>query len=398
MQSSDDVPVLVLGGLLSALGAERSLGPLGVRCHSAGDPAPFVRWSRYDRRLPRDCRRPVTPDSLAPYLRSLPVPRAVLMPCADQWVRAVSALEPDLRERFPASMPARDAVEVFLDKAKLLEALVRFDVPRPATRRARAESDLSSIESGGESAWFLKPVDSQRFKKRFGVKALRVRALDEAVARLREIHGTGLEVLLQEYVPGGADRHYFVDGFMDREGRASAVFARRRIRMHPPDFGDSSYMRSVPPEETAAASNHLLRLLEGVGYRGIFSAEFKHDPRDGVFRLIEVNVRPWAYVEFTTRCGVNTPWMAYRDALGLAVTPVEAYETGRAEYLLPQDALACRHLRRKGDLRLAEALRSWREGSDVVFRWSDPLPAVARHALSISPARFLRKASRPPGH
>lgn len=292
-------------------------------------------------------------------------------------------------------MPGTDVIEIFLDKRNLLEASDRFEVPRPATRHVESEADLEAIEESAERVWFLKPADSQRFKRRFGVKAIRVHSRAEAASRLREIRDSGLAVLLQEYIPGGADRHYFVDGFLDGGGAVRGLFARRRIRMHPLDFGDSSYMTSVPLAEVAPAPDDLLRLLRGTGYHGIFSGEFKRDPRDGVLRLIEVNVRTWAYAEFATWCGVNTPWMAYRDALGLPVETVERYAEGRSECLIPQDLLACLALNRRNELTLRRAVVSWLDARDAVFRWRDPLPAIFRYLALLSPSHLAGKILRP---
>ena len=63
--------------------------------------------------------------------------------------------------------------------------------------------------------------------------------------------------------------------------------------------------------------------------RGIFDAEFKYDHRDGQLKILEINARPWWFVEFATRCGVDLCRMAYMDALELPVTPANEYEVGR---------------------------------------------------------------------
>ena len=93
---------------------------------------------------------------------------------------------------------------------------------------------------------FLKPRDSQAFRRRYGVKALRFRTPSEAIALALEARQTGLELMLQQYIPGPPTRHYMVEGFVDRTGRICARFVRQRLRMFPPDFGDSTYMVSVP--------------------------------------------------------------------------------------------------------------------------------------------------------
>ncbi len=112
----------------------------------------------------------------------------------------------------------------------------------------------------------------------------------------------GSAVVLQEYIPGPATRHYYVEGFVDSEGAVRIWFARQRLRMYPPDFGNSTYFASVHWTRSRAPSPPWT-LLAHLQYRGIFSAEFKRDDRDGEFKLLEVNARPWWYVDFAVRCG-----------------------------------------------------------------------------------------------
>ena len=105
--------------------------------------------------------------------------------------------------------------------------------------------------------WFVKPRDSQAFVQRFGVKGFRLTGRDDAETRLAAAAEAGLAVLLQEYVPGPPDTHYFVDGYVALDGRPLAFFARRRLRMYPPDFGNSTYHVSVPLDEVGDAVAHL---------------------------------------------------------------------------------------------------------------------------------------------
>ena len=175
---------------------------------------------------------------------------------------------------------------------------------------------------------------------------------------------------------GPPSNHVFIDGFRDGDGVVRALFARRRLRMYPPLFGNSSSMRSVAVQEVREAADHLTGLLRHVGYRGVFSAEFKQDARDGRFKLLEINTRPWWYVEFAARCGVDVCSMAYRDALAEPVESIDTYRTG-VECVYPyMDYFACRELLRSGELSLGEWLRSWIGAVQPVFRRDDPWPAV----------------------
>ena len=387
--AGSEIPVLVLGSYVTVLGTIRCLGwkKISSLCITPVDS--YITWSRYHRSPGGGGDLLTEPSRLETYLRGLSLDRAVLMPCADDWVRAVASLPEELRARFPASLPSLATVESLLDKDGLRELLERFDVPHPVTIPLTGAEDLQKVrwEEGGR--WFLKPTDSQAFRRHFGVKALPVANEAEARERFAHLRNAGLECVLQEYVPGGADRHYFVDGFVDREGRIKALFARRRLRIHPPDFGDSSNMVSVSLEEVAEAVDACRRLLAGMSYRGVFSSEFKLDPRDGRFKLIEVNVRPWAYVQFAGSSGLNMPWMAYLDALGQDVPAVESYATGRRFLFWPADLFAARRQWLDGRLSFREWAASWWGAETAVFHWRDPAPAL-RQTLSLLAAALRR--------
>jgi len=198
----------------------------------------------------------------------------------------------------------------------------------------------------------------------------------DAQGRLATAIGENFEMLLQEYIPGPPTSHYFIDGFVDRDGVCRARFARRRLRMSPPDFGNSTLMVSVPLDDVGQAAEVLDALFADIRYRGIFSAEFKRDERDGLFKLIEVNARPWWYVEFAAQCGVNVCALALQDALGRPVGTISSYAVGRVCVYPYHDLSAARAERAAGRLGALEWLRSWIGPYQPVFKWSDPIPAA----------------------
>ena len=163
--------------------------------------------------------------------------------------------------------------------------------------------------------------------------------------------------------------------------------------MSPPDFGNSTLMVSVPVSDTGDAVATLRTLLADLDYRGIFSAEFKRDQRNGVFNLIEVNARPWWYVEFAARCGVNVCAMAVRDALGEPVETITKYDVGRRCVFPYYDLAAVRTEMSAGRVGVFAWAGSWLGPYQPVFRWSDPLPAAGEVAALI--AARVRRFGKP---
>lgn len=372
-------PALVFGAGLTVLGTIRSLGRAGIPVLCAHDQPPFVeasRWCRY----PPDGTFPVAPEDAVPLLDRSSLPGAVAMACSDHWCREVAAWPEARRRRFPASVAAPSVLALLVDKGRFADALRELDLPHPWTRLVASDADVDRLDAEMPAASFLKPCDSQAFNRVFHRKAFAASSRQDLRDKLSLVREAGLDVMVQEYIPGPPTNHYFVDGFVDRDGRITGLFGRRRIRMYPSDFGNSTMLRSVPLDEVAGAVTTMRTLVDGLRYRGIFSAEFKRDARDGVFRILEVNCRPWWFVEFATQCGVDVVTMAYRDACGLKVEPVTSYATGVRYCYLTYDTLAYQELKARGELGAAAWVRSWLFGRHAVFAPDDPGPTL--HGIS----------------
>jgi predicted ATP-grasp superfamily ATP-dependent carboligase len=309
-------------------------------------------------------------------LGSLRFERAVLFASADSWVGRVAALDPEFRARFPSTVAPSGTLERLMSKWALLQSMRSAEIPHPRTDRVMTVSDLDHLPDAVFNGAFLKPVDSEAFLNRYGVKAFNVQTRAEAMQRLTDPAGMGIPMLLQDYIPGPPSNHYFIDGFIDCKGRTVAYFARQRLRMFPADFGNSTYMRSIPVSDIADAAESLTQLLAHVDYRGVFSAEFKLDERDGLYKMLEVNVRPWWYTEFAAHCGVDVCYLAYLDALGQESPAIGDYRVGVRLVYPYNDYFSYRALRREHKLSLGTWIRSCLGSTQPVFQWDDPLPAV----------------------
>jgi predicted ATP-grasp superfamily ATP-dependent carboligase len=366
------VPVVVLGSGPTALGVVRCLNRNGLKPYLASEPGDLAGFSRWARSRILHIPGSGSAEQLVSTLERLGLERAVLIPCSDVWTQAVADIPAEARDRFSTSAPPAGVVELFIDKLRFAETLERLGVPMPKTTSVDSATDLDRPLEG----FFLKPRHSQQFAQHFHQKALMFDGPEQAQEALELMSAAGFKAVLQEYIPGPPTAHYFIDGFRTKEGSVTALFARRRTRMFPPDLGNSTLMHSVPLAEVQQAADDLVSLLADVNYRGIFSAEFKFDSRDGKYKILEVNSRPWWYIDFASSCGVDVCLMAYRDALGLDVAKLDGYEVGKRCVFLPQDIRAFKELRATKELTLFSWLRSWLGAEPTIFAWDDPLPAL----------------------
>ncbi len=368
-------PVLLLGEGLTLLGAVRCFGRAGIPAYVLTGPDPMAKHSRWFRTLPSHELAHDAYDELPALLKALPLERGVLVPCSDHWVAAVAALDADCQARFPAVCPPAEVTELFIDKGGFARLLEQLDIPHPRTYDLEQPQSLAEVPDDVLAAGFLKPRDSMAFVDAFCVKAFDFKGREDAVSQLRRAEAAGQKMLLQEYIPGGPDQHYFVDGYVDRHGELAVRFARRRYRIFPPRFGNSTAVESVPLEEAGEAVEAMEKLAAEAGLRGVFSAEFKKDERDQRFKLIEVNARPWWYIEFAATCGADVCKPAYLDTLGQPLPVQQPYRVGVRLICPYQDWRAWKELP-PGTTSFSELMAFWAGATQARWRPDDPMPAL----------------------
>jgi predicted ATP-grasp superfamily ATP-dependent carboligase len=383
-------PALVLGCDVSGLAVLRACGRNRLPVYVAGGCRRLVGRSRWYRVPPGgEIGDTVDGRELGVYLRTLPFGKSVLFPCSDRWALAASSLPDDVAAAHVPVVAPAPVIRALVDKVLFARAVADAGVAAPRVLQAEA---LDSLGAGELSGFFVKPKLSQPFSERFGVKALALETRVQAAELLRNCAEAGADVFLQEYVPGPASSHIFLDGYVDRSGVMRACLARRRLRMHPREFGNSTLSVTIPLPDVSEALDALRRLFESLGYRGLFDAEFKLDSRDGRFKILEVNARPWWQLELASSAGVDLCLLAYRDALGQPLPRVDPYRVGQTWVHPVPDLRAWWQARRTDDHSAGFPLRVWFTGANAVFSRDDPKPALEE--LGRVAGRVLRRRRR----
>ena len=83
------------------------------------------------------------------------------------------------------------------------------------------------------------------------------------------------------------------------------------------DFGHATtYAETVDIPELEESTK---KILGAMGYHGLSEVEFMLDPRDGRYKLIEINARAWGWHTLAIGAGVDLPYLSYQDMLGAEV-------------------------------------------------------------------------------
>jgi predicted ATP-grasp superfamily ATP-dependent carboligase len=124
-----------------------------------------------------------------------------------------------------------------------------------------------------------------------------LRCYDQAAAQTEP--GT---LMIQELIPGSTHVQYSFAALCDA-GRVVASVTAERVRQHPPDFGRSStFVITVDNDQVERAARVVLAHL---GLTGLAEIEFKKDPRDGSYHLLDINLRVWGWHTIARRDGLD---------------------------------------------------------------------------------------------
>jgi predicted ATP-grasp superfamily ATP-dependent carboligase len=267
-----------------------------------------------------------------------------------------------------------DVVELLLNKKKFSQTLEKEEIPHPLTFLPKDDAELKSISNNIRYPCIIKPVHSEEFRFTFKTKSFKAKSSQELSQGYSKAVSKNQEVMIQEIVPGDARHMHGFNAYYDKTGTPNGIFMYRRIREWPHDFGNGCLIESAVVPELEEIIDIFIKKI---GYHGIVDAEFKKDPRDGKFKLIEINARCWMQVGLPARCGVNIPYIAYMDAVGKNVEKATYNKKHVKWFYMCEDILSSLKSMLKDDFSFREWIDSFRgEKEYAIFARDDPLPCL----------------------
>jgi predicted ATP-grasp superfamily ATP-dependent carboligase len=195
------------------------------------------------------------------------------------------------------------------------------------------------------------------------------------------------EIMIQDLIPGGGEQQFAFCAFF-AEGRSFGSMVVRRSRQHPRQFGKAStYVETIDVPILQELSERFLRQID---YYGLVELEYKLDPRDNQFKLLDVNARAWGYHTLGGVAGVDFPYLLFCDQTGNAVRLCKG-RTGARWIRLVTDVptgLMGMWSRQQAAWSYLKSLVSF--DVESVFCLDDPLPGIAE--LGLMPYSHLRRA------
>lgn len=378
---------VVLGGAHGALALARSLGRRGIPVWFLTNDHPLARYSRYVERSltwrgPQDA-------SALDFLLQLAARDGLsgwtLFACADPEVRLLGQNHTVLSAAFRVAVPSWDVIRWSVDKRMTHQFAARAGVDSPWSYYPRDRQDVARLEC--QFPLIVKPTVREQRNAFTQAKAWRAddrRTLLERYGEAAALVGEH-QIVLQELIPGNGAEQFSFAALCDRGTPVASLTARRR-RQFPIEFGyTSTLVESIEQPEVEAAA---LRLLRALNFTGLVEVEFKHDSRDGRYKLLDINARPWTWISLGAAAGVDFPYLAWRLAQGETLSPARA-KVGVHWLHLSRDIAAMGQEMLAGSSSFRDFVSPLRRPvTFATFAADDPLPAlielpiVARRLLS----------------
>lgn len=307
---SNPTGAIIIEGHVQGLSNTRSLGESGIPVFVVDKVNCIARYSRYCIKFFK-CPDFIE-DAFADFLIDLAIKENikdwVLIPSNDHAVYTISKHKVRLEVYYKVITPGLEIIGSIYDKIKLLEIAEACGVPVPLTQNfktpyesLRPELKFPLITKGRNGLSFYRHM---RKKALLAVDEPDLRAHLHLIDEKYEIS----KCFTQELIPfNGTNKTISFTAFCVR-GEIKAHWAGIKLREHPLQFGTATFAQSIYVEECYTQS---VPLLKALNYTGVCEVEYLFDPRDGQYKLIEINARTWLWVGLAKACGVDYAKMIY---------------------------------------------------------------------------------------
>ena len=368
-------PPIILGGIyVNSLGVVRDLAKAGkysiVLHHNRFG---IAGKSRYASEV--ICPDPwIDPSGLIEFLLELGkrlVGKGVLLVTDDKYLEVVSSASDELAPYYHCTFPDFEKLGKMLDKNRQYLEASQLKIPVPETRLFKTGISKANLREL-RLPFLIKGLEGKEFARVVGKQVVKIQSFED-LEKFFQI-GEKIPVIVQEEIPGPDENLVTFGSFINSSGEVIAEFTGRKLLQFPPRFGTCLIGESVEIPEIREYGKKLLKAFE---FHGISQVEFKYDPRDHQYKLIEINGRYWKWHSLSAESGVNLSALAYKDIIGdPSLNAGDGIQTFEKRWIVWIELL--RYLLFTQSDSLLEKIKNLRYVkfplSSALFTWSDPYP------------------------
>lgn len=234
--------------------------------------------------------------------------RLILIGCGDSYVELISKYRDEFRENVIAPVVSYPQLLELIRKDKFYASCRDHGIPYPATFiYERGLGDRYSLGFDGPVivkpsngvSWWEHAFPGQKKVHRVATRG----ELDELLNRIYE-GGYADSLILQEAIPGDDSHMRVLTCYSDQRGKVTlAALGQVLLEEHTPKgIGNHA---AILTGAQAPIVKVLTSFLDRIGYVGFSNFDIKHDPRDGTYKVFELNARQGRSNFYVTGSGYN---------------------------------------------------------------------------------------------
>jgi predicted ATP-grasp superfamily ATP-dependent carboligase len=316
--------------------------------------------------------------------------KPLLIPTEDVSCLFVADNSDALRRSYRFPEEPRGLARSLSSKREMYTLCKKFDIATPEASFPDSRTEVIEFAKTATFPLMIKPVDNGEFQDLPGAGKSIASNPSEVLDVYNRLSRNGAhpELVLQEYIPGGAESVWMFNGYFDQRSKCLFGVTGKKLRQYPPYVGQTSLGVCERNQSVAETTQ---RFMHAIGYRGILDIGYRYDSRDGIYKLLDVNPRIGsAFRLFVAENGLDVARALYLDMTGQPVPAADATQN-RKWFVENYDLAASLKYYRDGGLSLREWISSLRDIEE--YAWlavDDPVPFGAMWVASA--AYVLREA------
>jgi predicted ATP-grasp superfamily ATP-dependent carboligase len=388
------VPVVILYVYhYGQLGAIRSLGRLGiaVRCVDPDPTAPGL-FSRYSKGKFLWDVDGAKPQETVRYLLDMGKKigkKSLLIHTTDISSTLLADYADELSEWyiFPRNTP--ELVQGLASKKGLYFLAKKWGISTPETCFPQSIEELDNYLKGAVFPIMLKEIFRAPHTPKRMFIAKNKSDLFDFYRKYEDTKNPNF--MLQEYIPGGDDSIWFLNGYFDSNSECLFSIVGKKIRQSPIHTGVASMGICLKND---AVDQLTKRFMKSIGYKGILDIGYRYDARDGQYKVLDVNPRIGASFRLLVGDnGLDSPRAEYLDLTGQKV-PASQIVEGRKWFIEDRDLVSTFRYYREKSLTFRQWIKSFRGVQESAwFARDDPIPFFLMCARSSRKVLFTKDRS-----
>lgn len=264
--------------------------------------------------------RNAEPDKVLEHARHVsaqfPDKTVLLLGCGDDYLTAISANLGKYPANVVAPYVSLEQMEGLIHKERFYALCDRYGIDHPATfvyqKGMGHDFDLPFsgpfvVKPAESATYWDHPFDTQK-------KAYVLQTREEVDRVIDDIysHGYADSLIIQDFIPGGDENMRVLTCYSGADGKVRLMCLGHVLLEEHTRHGIGNHAVIIT-EPGGALYDTFQRFLEDIGFVGFSNFDIKFDPRDGKFKVFEINCRQGRSNYYVTGAGCNLAQFLVED-------------------------------------------------------------------------------------